>query len=143
MSRRSSELTKYAANSLLATKISFMNELSNIADRLGADIEDVRMGIGSDPRIGYHFIYPGCGYGGSCFPKDVKALIATSRDVDYDAQLLTAVDEVNDRQKHVLFEKLMKHFKGDIKGKKFAVKKCVTSIPTRSALSFLALQWIA
>ena len=121
MSRRSSELTKYAANSLLATKISFMNELSNIADRLGADIEDVRMGIGSDPRIGYHFIYPGCGYGGSCFPKDVKALIATSRDVDYDAQLLTAVDEVNDRQKHVLFEKLMKHYKGDIKGKTFAV----------------------
>jgi len=111
MSRRSSELTKYAANSLLATKISFMNELSNIADRLGADIEDVRMGIGSDPRIGYHFIYPGCGYGGSCFPKDVKALIATSRDVDYNAQLLTAVDEVNDRQKHVLFEKLMKHYK--------------------------------
>ncbi len=121
MSRRSSELTKYAANSLLATKISFMNELSNIADRLGADIEDVRMGIGSDPRIGYHFIYPGCGYGGSCFPKDVKALIATSRDVNYDAQLLTAVDEVNDRQKHVLFEKLMKHMKGDIKGKTFAV----------------------
>ena len=121
MSRRSSELTKYAANSLLATKISFMNELSNIADRLGADIEDVRMGIGSDPRIGYHFIYPGCGYGGSCFPKDVKALIATARDVDYNAQLLQAVDDVNDRQKHVLFEKLMKHFKGDIKGKKFAV----------------------
>jgi len=102
MSRRSSELTKYAANSLLATKISFMNELSNIADRLGADIEDVRMGIGSDPRIGYHFIYPGCGYGGSCFPKDV-------------------VDDVNDRQKHVLFEKLMKHFNGDIKDKTFAV----------------------
>ena len=88
MSRRSSELTKYAANSLLATKISFMNELSNIADRLNADIEDVRVGIGSDPRIGYHFIYPGCGYGGSCFPKDVKALIATAREVDYTLSLI-------------------------------------------------------
>jgi len=121
MSRKSSELTKYAANSLLATKISFMNELSNIADRLGADIEDVRVGIGSDPRIGYHFIYPGCGYGGSCFPKDVKALIATSRENNYEAQLLQAVDDVNDRQKHVLFEKLMKHFDNDIKGKTFAV----------------------
>lgn len=121
MSRRSSELTKYAANSLLATKISFMNELSNIADRLGADIEDVRIGIGSDPRIGYHFIYPGCGYGGSCFPKDVKALVATSREVDYEAKLLTAVDEVNDRQKHVLFEKLMRHFNNNIEGRTFAV----------------------
>ncbi len=121
MSRKSSELTKYAANSLLATKISFMNELSNIADRLGADIEDVRVGIGSDPRIGYHFIYPGCGYGGSCFPKDVKALIATSRDNNYVAKLLMAVDAVNDRQKHVLFEKLMKRFDNDIKGKKFAI----------------------
>lgn len=121
MSRRSSELTKYAANSLLATKISFMNELSNIADRLGADIEDVRNGIGSDPRIGYHFIYPGCGYGGSCFPKDVKALIATAREVDYTAELLEAVDNVNDRQKHVLFEKLMRHFDNDISGKTFAV----------------------
>ncbi len=121
MSRKSSELTKYAANSLLATKISFMNELSNIADRLGADIEDVRVGIGSDPRIGYHFIYPGCGYGGSCFPKDVKALIATSRENGYTAELLQAVDSVNDRQKHVLFEKLMRHFDNDIKGKTFAV----------------------
>ncbi len=121
MSRKSSELTKYAANSLLATKISFMNELSNIADRLGADIEDVRVGIGSDPRIGYHFIYPGCGYGGSCFPKDVKALIATSRENNYEAQLLQAVDSVNDRQKHVLFEKLMRQFDNDIKGKTFAI----------------------
>ena len=121
MSRKSSELTKYAANSLLATKISFMNELSNIADRLGADIEDVRVGIGSDPRIGYHFIYPGCGYGGSCFPKDVKALIATSRQNSYEAQLLQAVDSVNDRQKHVLFEKLMRQFDNNIEGKKFAI----------------------
>lgn len=121
MSRRSSELTKYAANSLLATKISFMNELSNIADRLGADIEDVRVGIGSDPRIGYHFIYPGCGYGGSCFPKDVKALVATARSVDYKAELLEAVENVNDRQKHVLFSKLMKHFDNNIEGKTFAI----------------------
>jgi len=120
MSRRSSELTKYAANSLLATKISFMNELSNIADRVGADIEDVRVGIGSDPRIGYHFIYPGCGYGGSCFPKDVKALIATARENEFNAELLQAVDNVNDRQKHVLFEKLMRHFDNDIKGRTFA-----------------------
>ena len=121
MSRRSSELTKYAANSMLATKISFMNELSNIADRLGADIEDVRVGIGSDPRISSHFIYPGCGYGGSCFPKDVKALIATARDSGYKAELLESVDNVNDRQKHVLFSKLMRHFDDDIKGKTFAV----------------------
>ncbi len=121
MNRRSSELTKYAANSLLSTKISFMNELSNIADRVGADIEDVRIGIGSDPRIGYHFIYPGCGYGGSCFPKDVKALVQTSKKVGYNAELLAAVDAVNDRQKHILFEKLMRHFENDIKGKTFAV----------------------
>ena len=121
MNRRSSELTKYAANSLLATKISFMNELSNIADKVGADIEDVRHGIGSDPRIGYHFIYPGCGYGGSCFPKDVKALVQTSKQVGYNAELLEAVDAVNDRQKHVLFEKLMRHFDNNISGKTFAV----------------------
>ncbi len=121
MNRRSSELTKYAANSLLATKISFMNELSNIADKVGADIEDVRHGIGSDPRIGYHFIYPGCGYGGSCFPKDVKALVQTSKQVGYNAELLNAVDAVNDRQKHVLFEKLMRHFDNDLTGKTFAV----------------------
>ena len=121
MNRRSSELTKYAANSLLATKISFMNELSNIADKVGADIEDVRHGIGSDPRIGYHFIYPGCGYGGSCFPKDVKALVQTSKQVGYNAELLNAVDAVNDRQKHVLFEKLMGHFDNDINGRTFAV----------------------
>jgi len=121
MNRRSSELTKYAANSLLATKISFMNELSNIADKVGADIEDVRHGIGSDPRIGYHFIYPGCGYGGSCFPKDVKALVQTSKKAGYNAELLSAVDAVNDRQKHVLFEKLMRHFDNSIQGRTFAV----------------------
>ena len=106
---------------MLATKISFMNELSNIADALGADIEKVRVGIGSDPRIGYSFIYPGCGYGGSCFPKDVKALIATSREVGYRAELLESVESVNDRQKHILFEKLNRHFNGDLSGKTFAI----------------------
>ncbi|MCX8081623.1 MAG: UDP-glucose/GDP-mannose dehydrogenase family protein, partial [Bacteroidia bacterium] len=94
----SAELTKYAANAMLATKISFMNELANLAERLGADIEKVRVGIGSDPRIGYHFIYPGCGYGGSCFPKDVKALERIAREVEYSAELLKAVEAVNERQ---------------------------------------------
>ncbi len=121
MDIRSSELTKYAANSMLATKISFMNELSNLADALGADIENVRIGIGSDPRIGYSFIYPGCGYGGSCFPKDVKALVATAREVGYHAELLESVESVNERQKHVLYDKLSKHFKGDLSGKTFAL----------------------
>jgi UDPglucose 6-dehydrogenase len=121
MDIRSAELTKYAANAMLATKITFMNELANLAEVLGADIEHVRLGIGSDPRIGYHFIYPGCGYGGSCFPKDVQALVRTAREVDYNAQLLTSVEEVNNRQKHVLFNKVMQHFDGDIKGKTFAL----------------------
>lgn len=121
MDIRSSELTKYAANSMLATKISFMNELSNLADALDADIESVRIGIGSDPRIGYSFIYPGCGYGGSCFPKDVKALIATAREVGYDAQLLESVESVNEKQKHVLQGKIEKHFNGDLQGKTFAL----------------------
>lgn len=111
MDVRSSELTKYAANAMLATKISFMNELSRLAEKLGADIEYVRKGIGSDPRIGYSFIYPGCGYGGSCFPKDVKALIRTARSVEEPAALLTAVEEVNDSQKQILFQKLSNHFK--------------------------------
>ncbi len=121
MDIRSSELTKYAANSMLATKISFMNELSNLADALGADIEHVRIGIGSDPRIGYSFIYPGCGYGGSCFPKDVKALVATAREVGYKADLLESVEAVNEKQKHVIGGKIDKHFQGDIKGKTFAL----------------------
>ena len=121
MDIRSSELTKYAANSMLATKISFMNELSNLADSLGADIESVRIGIGSDPRIGYSFIYPGCGYGGSCFPKDVKALIATAREVGYKAELLESVEAVNERQKNVLPDKINKHFGEDLSGKTFAV----------------------
>ena len=121
MDIRSSELTKYAANSMLATKISFMNELSNLADSLGADIENVRIGIGSDPRIGYSFIYPGCGYGGSCFPKDVKALIATAKEVGYDATLLESVEIVNERQKSVLPDKINQHFDNDLSGKTFAV----------------------
>ncbi len=121
MDIRSSELTKYAANSMLATKISFMNELSNLADSLGADIEHVRIGIGSDPRIGYSFIYPGCGYGGSCFPKDVKALVATAREVGYKAELLESVEAVNEKQKHVLHAKIDKHFGGDLKDKTFAL----------------------
>ena len=121
MDIRSAELTKYAANALLATKISFMNELSNIADRLGANIEKVRIGIGSDPRIGYHFIYPGCGYGGSCFPKDVQALERTAAQVGYEASLLQAVEAVNNRQKGIVFAKLDEHFGGDLKGRTIAL----------------------
>src|SRR3569833_40841 len=107
---RSAELTKYAANAMLATKLSFMNELANLAERVGADIEQLRVGIGADPRIGYHFIYPGCGYGGACFPKDVKALERTARDASYSSELLQAVEAVNERQKHLLFQKMTRHF---------------------------------
>ncbi|MGO1750553.1 MAG: UDP-glucose dehydrogenase family protein [Marinobacter sp.] len=121
MDIRSAELTKYAANSLLATKISFMNEIANLAERLGADIEAVRRGIGSDPRIGYHFIYPGCGYGGSCFPKDVQALARTASDFGYDARILNAVEAVNYAQKHVLFDKISHYFGGDLQGKVVAI----------------------
>ena len=121
MDVRSAELTKYAANAMLATKISFMNEMANLAERLGADIEKVRIGIGADPRIGYHFIYPGCGYGGSCFPKDVKALEYTARSADYEATLLQAVEAVNERQKNVLFAKIQRHFKGELRGRTFAL----------------------
>lgn len=121
MDIRSAELTKYAANAMLATKISFMNELANLAERLGADIEHVRHGIGSDSRIGYSFIYPGCGYGGSCFPKDVKALERTAQEMGYHAELLSAVENVNDRQKHRLFEKISAHYPNGIQGKTFAL----------------------
>ena len=121
MDVRSAELTKYAANAMLATKISFMNELSHLAERLGADIEAVRDGIGSDPRIGYHFIYPGCGYGGSCFPKDVQALERSARQAGYDARLLTAVEAVNGDQKRVLFDKIHRHFDGALEGRVFAL----------------------
>jgi UDPglucose 6-dehydrogenase len=120
MDVKSAELTKYAANAMLATKISFMNELANLAERFGADIESVRNGLGSDPRIGYAFIYPGAGYGGSCFPKDVQALQRSAQDVGYDASILAAVESVNNRQKQVLFNKIKAHF-GDLRGKTFAV----------------------
>ena len=121
MDIRSAELTKYAANAMLATKISFMNELANMAERLGADIEQIRLGIGSDPRVGYHFIYPGCGYGGSCFPKDVKALECTAREISYKASLLCAVEAVNDRQKERLFEKIKAFFNDELSGKVIAL----------------------
>ena len=121
MDVRSAELTKYAANCMLATKISFMNEMANLAEMLGADIEMVRQGIGSDPRIGYQFLYAGVGYGGSCFPKDVQALIRTADSIDFDAQVLKAVEKRNEEQKSVLFNKISKHFNGQLNGKTFAL----------------------
>ena len=123
MDVRSAELTKYAANAMLATKISFMNEIANIAEKVGADIEHVRKGIGSDPRIGWHFIYPGAGYGGSCFPKDVQALSRIAKSVDLDAELLTAVESVNDRQKNHLFDLMVRHYGSAdaLRGKRVAV----------------------
>jgi len=116
MDIRSSELTKYAANAMLATKISFMNELANIAEKFGADIEKVRVGIGSDPRIGYSFIYPGAGYGGSCFPKDVQALVRSARGAGHEPQILEAVESVNNRQKELLVNKVRRHFGGKLQG---------------------------
>jgi UDPglucose 6-dehydrogenase len=121
MDVRSAEFTKYAANAMLATRISFMNELANLADQVGADIEAVRHGIGSDPRIGYSFLYAGCGYGGSCFPKDVQALERTARDYGQDLLILRAVEAVNNRQKHVLGNKIVTRFGADLSGKHFAL----------------------
>jgi UDPglucose 6-dehydrogenase len=121
MDVRSAELTKYAANCMLATKISFMNEMANLAERLGADIEMVRQGIGSDQRIGYHFIYPGAGYGGSCFPKDVKALIHTAREAGFEPRVLQAVEDRNDAQKSVIFDKVRAHYGGELRGRSFAL----------------------
>ena len=121
MSVRSAELTKYAANAMLATRISFMNELANLAEALGADIEQVRRGIGSDPRIGYHFLYPGAGYGGSCFPKDVKALVHTAASAGHPLQVLTAVDAANESQKHVLGAKIRKRFGERLDGRRIAL----------------------
>jgi UDPglucose 6-dehydrogenase len=121
MDERSAELTKYAANAMLATKISFMNEIANIAERVGADVELVRQGIGSDPRIGYHFIYPGAGYGGSCFPKDVQALERAAHSYGYEARLLGAVEAVNRQQKGKLFELISRHFDGQLKGRTIAL----------------------
>ncbi len=117
----SAEMTKYAANSMLATRISFMNDIANLCEIVGADVNMVRSGIGSDTRIGRKFLYPGIGYGGSCFPKDVKALIKTAEQNGYTMRVLSAVEEVNGRQKSILFEKLMKHFNGDLKGKTIAL----------------------
>lgn len=121
MDVRSAELTKYAANGMLATKISFMNEMANLAERLGADIENVRQGIGSDPRIGYDFIYAGAGYGGSCFPKDIQALIRTAEDTGFEPKILKAVEARNAEQKTVVFQKIVKHYDGQLEGKVFAL----------------------
>jgi UDPglucose 6-dehydrogenase len=121
MDIRSAELTKYAANAMLATRISFMNELALLAEKLGADIESVRIGIGSDPRIGYHFLYPGAGFGGSCFPKDVTALLRTGKENGIDLKVVRAVEEANERQKGVIAEKVTRRFGDDLKGKRFAI----------------------
>ena len=148
MDVRSAELTKYAANAMLATKISFMNEMANIAERVGADIEMVRHGIGSDPRIGYSFIYPGAGYGGSCFPKDVQALERTARQHGYEARVLAAVEAVNRDQKGVLFARLLQHFKGELRGKTIALwglafKPNTDDMREASSRSLLMLLWAA
>jgi UDPglucose 6-dehydrogenase len=121
MDLRSAELTKYAANAMLATRISFMNELALLAERVGADIEQVRLGIGSDPRIGFGFLYSGCGYGGSCFPKDVKALIHTAEEAGRGLQVLRAVESANEAQKRVLIEKIVRRFGSDLAGRRFAL----------------------
>ena len=121
MDIRSAEMTKYAANAMLATKISFMNEIANICERVGADVNNVRIGIGSDRRIGYSFIYPGCGYGGSCFPKDISALSKLASDVDYTSELIDAVENVNNRQKFVIANKVISKFGEDLSGLTFAV----------------------
>jgi UDPglucose 6-dehydrogenase len=121
MDERSAELTKYAANSFLATKISFMNEIAQLCERMGADVDMVRRGIGSDDRIGRRFLFPGIGYGGSCFPKDVQALVRSSKDVDYDFKILSAVMEVNEHQKLHLLSKIKTYFNGDLRGKQFAL----------------------
>jgi len=148
MDIRSAELTKYAANAMLATKISFMNEMANIAERVGADIEMVRQGIGSDPRIGYSFIYPGAGYGGSCFPKDVQALERTAGHFGYQAKILAAVEAVNEEQKDKLFELISRHFGGSLQGKTFAVwglsfKPNTDDMRAASSRKLLASLWQA
>jgi len=121
MDVRSAEFTKYAANAMLATRISFMNELALLAEKVGADIEQVRRGIGSDPRIGYQFLYAGAGYGGSCFPKDVKALVRTGRDEGVPLRVLSAVEEANERQKRLLVDKVLARFGSDLAGRRFAI----------------------
>ncbi len=121
MDERSAELTKYAANAFLATKITFMNEIANLCEKLGADVDAIRIGIGSDARIGKRFLFPGIGYGGSCFPKDVQALAKSASEVDYDFKILDAVMDINDKQKTIIVPKIKKHFKNDLKGKKIAL----------------------
>jgi UDPglucose 6-dehydrogenase len=121
MNERSAELTKYAANSFLATKITFMNEIAQLCERLGADVDMVRRGVGSDERIGRRFLFPGIGYGGSCFPKDVQALVKSSREVNYEFQILNAVMDINEKQKLHLIPKIKKYFNGQLKGKHFAL----------------------
>jgi UDPglucose 6-dehydrogenase len=148
MDIRSAELTKYAANAMLATKISFMNEMANIAERVGADIEMVRQGIGSDPRIGWHFIYPGAGYGGSCFPKDVQALARTAKLHGYNARIMGAVEAVNAAQKLRLFELVSQHFDRELKGRRFAVwglafKPNTDDMREASSRTLLAQLWDA
>lgn len=145
MKIRSAEMTKYAANCMLATKISFMNEIANICERVGADVKDVRAGIGSDRRIGYSFIYPGVGYGGSCFPKDVKALIQTALENGYTPELVSAVDNVNKRQKLVLVKKIMAYFEeqGGVKGKKLAMWGLAFKANTDDIRESAALEIIA
>src|SRR5262249_33816176 len=120
-SPESAEMTKYVANAMLATKISFINEMANLCERMDADINDVRRGIGHDARIGFQFLFPGAGWGGSCFPKDIQALIAMARHHDHPAEILEAVYRTNDRQKLVLFQKIQRHFHGDLKGKTLAM----------------------
>ena len=121
MGLRDAEMTKYAANAMLATKISFMNEIANLCERLGADVENVRKGIGSDPRIGFSFIFPGCGYGGSCFPKDVKAILGMAADVGFDPILMQAVEDRNQMQKHRLVERIVESYGTDLNGIVFAM----------------------
>ena len=121
MDERSAEMTKYAANSFLATKISFMNEIANLCEKVGADVDSVRIGIGSDTRIGNRFLFPGIGYGGSCFPKDVQALVKTAKEYNSDIRILDAVMEVNERQKTILTPYISEYFKGDLRGKRFAI----------------------
>lgn len=148
MDTPSAELTKYASNAFLATKISFINEISQIAERLGADIEQVRRGMSMDPRIGEHFLYAGCGYGGSCFPKDVQALQKTAQSVGYEANLLTVVETVNEKQKRVLFEKIKTYFSGDLQGKVIALwglafKPNTDDLRAASSLVLLEALWSA
>lgn len=144
----SAELTKYAANAMLATKISFINEISQLAERLGADVEQIRLGIGSDPRIGHHFISPGCGYGGSCFPKDLQALEIAAKQVNYDAKLLHAVQEVNRTQKLVLFKKMQRHYNNDLTNKVIALwglafKPNTDDMREAASLTLLEALWAA